>query len=65
MSQCPLCEYREQQMLRALAEVLDLRLQVADGPRSRVRELEAIVERQNETIRSLNARIPRNRKRAS
>lgn len=41
----------------ALAEVLETRLQVADGPRVRVRELEAAVCRLNETIARLNKQI--------
>lgn len=59
VGQCdkPLCAYYRVQFDRALVEMLKLRLEVADGPRARVRELEATVERQNATIADRNARI--------
>ena len=53
---CPFCAWSQQQMERAFAEVLELRLQVADGPRGRVRELEGQLKRANETIAALNGR---------
>lgn len=54
---CALCRYYEAQYHRALADALELRLQVADGPRVRVRELEVALERANSRIASLNAEI--------
>jgi hypothetical protein len=41
---CALCVYLGEQLERAQVEVLELRLQVVDGPRVRVRELERTVE---------------------
>lgn len=51
---CPLCDYYAAQFDRALAEMLELRLQVVDGPRVRVRELEQQLERANCRIAELN-----------
>jgi hypothetical protein len=53
---CALCSYYEAQYHRVLAEMLELRLQVVDGPRVRVRELEDTVERLNRKIAELNRR---------
>jgi hypothetical protein len=53
---CPLCWYTRRQFDRLVAELLETRLQVADGPRHRVAELEATVAKQNAKIAALNAR---------
>jgi hypothetical protein len=56
---CPLCDYYQDQYHRALAEMLELRLQVADGPRSRIRELEANLAKANAKIANNNRKGPR------
>ena len=50
----PLCVYRAQQLDRLMGEVHLLRLQVADGPRARVLELEHTVRLLNERIADMN-----------
>lgn len=64
MSGCdkPLCLYRAAQLNRAYAEMLELRLQVADGPRARVVELEGQLERANRAIAERNTEIEKLRK---
>ena len=59
MTDCPLplCMYRAAQLDRALLEMLQLRLEVADGPRARVLELEAALCRANQTIAARNSEI--------
>ena len=56
MSGCGLCGYYEAQYHRVIAECLELRLQVVDGPRVRVRELEAQLARANRVIAGLNGK---------
>lgn len=66
MTECanPLCVYRARQLDRALVEMLQLRLQVADGPRARVKELEATVCTLNARLATKNAEIENLRKAA-
>lgn len=66
MTECsdPLCVYRSQQLDRALVEMLQLRLEVADGPRARVKELEATVCTLNARVAKQNAEIETLRKQA-
>ncbi len=54
---CPHCAYLSVQVERLQDEALALRLQVADGPRARVLDLERQLARANEMIGSLNARL--------
>ena len=67
MTDCnlPLCMYRAAQLDRALTELLALRLEVADGPRARVRELEQTVASLNRTIAARNAELEKQGRRAS
>jgi hypothetical protein len=58
---CSYCAYLEGQLERARDELLQARLEVADGPRRRVRELEGHLEQANRTIAELNARLGRKR----
>jgi hypothetical protein len=58
---CPSCEFWESQYHRALAEVLEARLDVADGPRARVRELERNLARANTVTATLRRFVPRGR----
>jgi hypothetical protein len=58
---CPTCAYCRGQLERLQEETLRLRLDVADGPRTRVRELEIQLERANSTITDLNQRLRRRR----
>lgn len=61
MTRCALCDYYREQLERLQDEVLRLRLEVADGPRARVRELETQLARANSTITEQNQRLRRRR----
>jgi hypothetical protein len=52
--ECALCHYLSLQVERLGVEVLELRLQVADGPRARVQELERNLARANALIAQHN-----------
>ena len=54
--ECGLCAYLAVQLERAQVEVMELRLQVVDGPRSRVRELERTVEILNGRLAAHNGK---------
>jgi hypothetical protein len=57
--ECSLCAYLSQQLERVQADLLETRLQVADGPRGRVQELERNLAEVNARLAQHNGRRPR------
>lgn len=54
--ECPLCCYLQAQNDRLMTECARLRVEVADGPRARVRELESALERVNAQLARHNGK---------